>query len=290
MAGEAYSKRYAGGFADGAGGGTPVDSTFLNAVETALLRLLGEDPLADEVGIWTPASNRFVFNKITNANVDAAAAIDKSKLGALNIVNADIAASAAIAKSKLAALNIADADIVAGAAIALSKLASMPMVVTAPTTTLPGSPSDGQLAILVDSLATPTRVWLCQYETSITDAFKWMVLGGAPIVSEAIQNFTTNGYVTIASVAAPNAGVYIVRGGIWAGNGVISPGPQIRIAGAPQRTMAPAAVQFSRGISLHFEDRRTLALNDVVDIQAQANGTDATYAEGSVSLTPIRIS
>lgn len=126
MAGETYVKRYAGGFADGAGGGTPVDSTFLNAVETALLRLLGEDPAADEVGVWTPASNRFVFQKIANAQIDAAAAIDKSKLGALNIVNADIAATAAIAKSKLAALNIADADIVAGAAIAIAKLAGYP--------------------------------------------------------------------------------------------------------------------------------------------------------------------
>lgn len=122
MAGETYSKRYAGGFVDGAGGGTPVDSTFLNAVETALLRLLGEDPAADEVGVWVPASGRFVFQKVTNAQIDAAAAIDKSKLGPLNIVNADISAGAAIAKSKLAALNIVDADVAAGAAINLDKI------------------------------------------------------------------------------------------------------------------------------------------------------------------------
>lgn len=128
MAGETYVKRYPAGFVDLPSTTTPVDSTFLNAVETALLRLLGEDPLADEVGVWVPASNRFVFQKIVNAQIDAAAAIDKSKLGALNIVNADIAASAAIAKSKLAALNIADADIVAGASIAKSKLAALSIV------------------------------------------------------------------------------------------------------------------------------------------------------------------
>jgi hypothetical protein len=122
MAGETYPKRYGGGFSD-VGGATPVDSQFLNEVEEALLRLLGEDPAADEVGVWVPGSNRFVFKKLTNANIDAAAAIDKAKLAALNIVNADIAAGAAIAKSKLAALNLTNADVDAAAAIVLSKLA-----------------------------------------------------------------------------------------------------------------------------------------------------------------------
>jgi hypothetical protein len=62
---------------------------------------------------------------IVDADVNAAAAIAKSKLAALGIVDADVAAGAAIAKSKLAALGIVDADIAGGAAIAKAKLAAL---------------------------------------------------------------------------------------------------------------------------------------------------------------------
>lgn len=122
-----YVKRYPGGFLDLPNQTTPVDSAFLNAVETALLHLLGEAPANDEVGVWTGgAGGGLVYQKITNAQIAAGAAIDKSKLAALNITDADIAAAAGIAKSKLGALNIADADIQAAAAIAISKLAGYP--------------------------------------------------------------------------------------------------------------------------------------------------------------------
>lgn len=129
MAGETYVKRYGTGFTDN-DASKPVDAQFLNAVETALLRLLGEDPAADEAPIWTTASNRFVFQKIANAHIAAAAAIDKTKLAALNIVDADVAAGAAISKSKLATLNIVDADVAPGAAIGISKLAGYPTDIT----------------------------------------------------------------------------------------------------------------------------------------------------------------
>jgi len=63
---------------------------------------------------------------ITNADVNASAAIVKSKLASLGIVNADVDASAAIAQSKL--VDIVNADIASGAAIAKSKLASLGIV------------------------------------------------------------------------------------------------------------------------------------------------------------------
>lgn len=122
-----YVKRYVGGFVDLPSQTTAVDSAFLNAVEASLLQLLGEAPAADEVGVWTAAAGgSLLYQKITNAQIDAAAAIAKSKLAALNIVDADVAGGAAIAKSKLAALNIVNADIDAAAAIAFSKLAGYP--------------------------------------------------------------------------------------------------------------------------------------------------------------------
>lgn len=127
-----YVKRYGGGFLDLPTQTTPVDSAFLNAVEDALVRLLGVAPAVDTVGVWTPGggSGALVYQKITNAQIAAGAAIDKSKLAALNITDADIAGAAAIAKSKLGPLNITNADIQAAAAIAISKLAGYPGVAT----------------------------------------------------------------------------------------------------------------------------------------------------------------
>lgn len=98
----AYAKRYAGGFLDNAGGGTPIDSTFLNAVEAALLKLFAVDASADgQALLWSLANSRYQPALIGNANIDPAAAIAKSKLAALNIADADIAAAAGIAASKL---------------------------------------------------------------------------------------------------------------------------------------------------------------------------------------------
>lgn len=62
---------------------------------------------------------------ITNAEVAAAAGIDKSKLGALEIADADVAVGAEIAKTKLAPLNIINADVDVAAAIVKSKLAAL---------------------------------------------------------------------------------------------------------------------------------------------------------------------
>ena len=72
----------------------------------------------------TAAAPQIAAGAITNADVNAAAAIARSKLDfGAGLVNADIAAGAAIAKSKLAALAIVNADVDAAAAIAESKLA-----------------------------------------------------------------------------------------------------------------------------------------------------------------------
>jgi hypothetical protein len=131
-AGTAYSKRYGGGFSNGSVGGTAIDATFLNAVEEALLQLLGAAPTADaQVMQWDFANTRYGPALLLNKNIDPAAAIAKSKLdltGANGIVNADIAAAAAIAKSKLDfGSGLVNADIATAAAIALSKLANVPV-------------------------------------------------------------------------------------------------------------------------------------------------------------------
>lgn len=130
-AGTAYAKRYAGGFVDKPTLTTPIDSAFLNAVEAALLQLIGNAPTADgQVMQWVDAQTKYGPALLLNKNIDAAAAIAKSKLdftGANGIVNADVAGAAAIARSKLDfGAGLVNADISAAAALAISKFAGYP--------------------------------------------------------------------------------------------------------------------------------------------------------------------
>jgi len=124
----AYAKRYAGGFVDKPTLTTPIDSTFLNAVEAALLALYDAAPgAANMVPVWTPGGTHYVPQLLTNASIDPAAAIAKSKLANLAIADADVAGGAAISRSKLNfGAGLVDADIAAAAAIVASKLAGYP--------------------------------------------------------------------------------------------------------------------------------------------------------------------
>lgn len=47
-------------------------------------------------------------------------------------------------------------------------------------TSLPDTPADGTEFILVDSLTVPTYQWRFKYMAGITDAYKWIFIGGAP--------------------------------------------------------------------------------------------------------------
>lgn len=95
-----YAKRYAGGFADGSAGATPIDSVFLNAVEAALLALYGTVPATNGALVWD-GTKFTAANLIKAAQIDPAAAIAKTQLAALGIVNTDVSGAAAIAYSKL---------------------------------------------------------------------------------------------------------------------------------------------------------------------------------------------
>jgi len=86
-------------------------------------------------------------------------------------------------------------------------------------TTLPPSPADGQEVVLVDSLALPTYAWTLRYLASITDAYKWLCVGGESAISEAGTNVAEalagSGYVALATpgpiFAVPRAGIYNVE-------------------------------------------------------------------------------
>ncbi len=82
-----------------------------------------------------------------------------------------------------------------------------------PATTLPGSPSDGQQAILTDSTSAPTYNWFFQWSAA---ASKWIFIGGSPAYSEVqtAEATTSTTYVALTtagpSFTVPRAGDYYV--------------------------------------------------------------------------------
>ena len=113
------------------GSSTPADDTFRIQDNSDNTKQIAFEASTIASGttrtITVPNSNVTLVSSgsIANADIDASAAIAKSKLASLDIVNADVNASAAIAKSKLASLDVVNADVNASAAIAQSKLATL---------------------------------------------------------------------------------------------------------------------------------------------------------------------
>jgi len=96
-----------------------------------------------------------------------------------------------------------------------------PGPVTAVTygTSLPVAPSDGQEAILVDSLTNPTYQWRFRYNAGSSSAYKWEFVGGFPMTHEiaAAQSVSGTSYTNSATVGptltTPRAGEYLAEYG-----------------------------------------------------------------------------
>ncbi|GAG63749.1 unnamed protein product [marine sediment metagenome] len=104
---------------------TPADKeTFFNTTEKKFKRYETDNwVVMDRVEALTQIADGL----ITNAKIDDAAGIVKSKLAALEIEDSDIKAAAAIAMSKLT-LAITDTEVAAAAGIAKDKLAPLAIV------------------------------------------------------------------------------------------------------------------------------------------------------------------
>ncbi len=102
-----------------------------------------------------------------------------------------------------------NADIAAAAAIATSKLN------ISYGTTLPASPADKDIAILVDSTTNPSYQWMFRYNAGSSSSFKWEFIGGSPAYSEvlALETTTSSTYTDLATVGPsftiPRSGDYI---------------------------------------------------------------------------------
>jgi hypothetical protein len=171
-------------------------------------------------------------------------------------------------------------------------------------TTLPGSPVDGQEAILVDSLTAPTYAWRFRYVAGITDAYRWVFLGGTQLLAYVgAQELvgSASAWVDLTTVGprfvVPRAGIYtgtaIAQTTQASGTSSSANVAQVGVAAGaatPGRPTAvtPAALNYYLTIS---------ATEDVVvaggsDIRVRYNGgaTSINFANRSLRVVPVRVS
>lgn len=175
----------------------------------------------------------------------------------------------------------------------------------------PGSPVDGQEFTLVDSLTAPTYAWTFRYVASISDAYKWVLTGGSPVINEVATAEATSstGYTDLTTIGpqftVPRAGIYEITlsfnqygnnipGGAAVKLGAASTavteglntGAGANGAGAGNSISATSRVGGSRTF------KRTLAASDVLVMRykIEAGGGSNTFCDRSLRVLPLRLS
>jgi hypothetical protein len=168
------------------------------------------------------------------------------------------------------------------------------------STSLPGSPYDGQVYTLVDSTTTPTYQWTFRYNAGSSSSFKWEFVGGAPVyaaVETAQTTGTTGGFVDLATVGPsftlPRAGDYLFRYSADAGNngaGNTDIVGLIKNGGEVDRMVQAIGVALGQAAMMREIVLTGLAASDAFKLQYFTTGGTATYLRRRLTVIPIRVS
>lgn len=169
-------------------------------------------------------------------------------------------------------------------------------------TTLPGSPSDGQEAILVDSLTAPTYQWHFKYVAGLSTN-KWMFIGGSPalvVVAADETGSLTSGYADLTTVGPqftlPRAGDYEVdyRAVTYTGGnmmiGLKIGAAAVAIGDRYGTRLDPWSTDTNTAMGLHGISRVAgAAASTVLKMQyfGQGNGR---FFQRELRVTPVRVS
>jgi len=173
-------------------------------------------------------------------------------------------------------------------------------------TSLPANPFDGMEYDLVDSLATPVYAWRCRYVAAITDAYKWVVVGGAPIEQRiaAAESTASTTFIDLTTVGpqivVPRTGLYHID---WAfclatpaSSGNFNGQSQLYDNGVLMSSTAVASCFCGTIVGTNGYARQTLtnwtltAGHTVKQMYAVPGGVNFTFSNRTLVLTPIRIS
>jgi len=169
-------------------------------------------------------------------------------------------------------------------------------------TTLPASPTDGQLAILVDSLTNPTYQWQFRYNLGSTSAYKWEFVGGSIYSSGptgALNNFsTTSVWTDLTSgpgLTVPRSGVYAIESNCYVQNNNAAGAytAYSRVLASTTGSLGQPSMSGSTAYwsgFLAYKQLVTLVAAETLKMQIQQNNTMATnYGIGFIGLLPMRV-
>lgn len=164
---------------------------------------------------------------------------------------------------------------------------------------LPASPVDGDEYTLVDSLTVPTYQWRFKYVASITDAYKWVYVGG---VGRGVEQLgltaTSTSFIDIpgAVITVPRAGIWSVEFGAdvygSAAGQYIQIAPKfgaaaanlVDSAGIPTLTAAGNSMTVMRWLT------KTVAASTAIQLQQVTNGGTGYSRYVWLKITPVRVS
>jgi hypothetical protein len=163
------------------------------------------------------------------------------------------------------------------------------------STTLPGSPVDGQEVILTDSLTVPTYSWHMRYTAAVVAAQKWLFIGGSPVFGSVIASTSMAGGWAgyFPTLTAPFAGVYRVAASatITVSGAVTAVAVTYNINGAHGYVTNQGAGVCATGNALSCSMNPTpitLAAGDSVGLSAYT-GTAANMTLAWLSLEPRQV-
>lgn len=168
-------------------------------------------------------------------------------------------------------------------------------------TSFPVSPANGEVFTLVDSLTAPTYSWNFRYVASITDAYKWVFIGGSDVMLYAsigvwasIGASGTWGVLSPSlSFPTPRPGHYDVMTGAQAAGAA---GGYIQIglghASGVQGVQLAATPPGSPGYHAYANASRVLSVpaGGYVAAWYWASATDAQFANRWLQVRPVRLS
>lgn len=166
------------------------------------------------------------------------------------------------------------------------------------STTLPGSPFDGQ-DVWYAAAASNGVYWHLRYRSASASGSKWEFLGGSPLTAEVLTSETTTSttYVDLAtvgpSVTVPLAGDYLITVAFEATNAVAGNATAaVKLGAAATSDDEGGNVGFGAGFqtaSRQFR-RNGLAATAVLKVQyKQPAGNTCTFLRRNLSVQPVRV-
>lgn len=168
-------------------------------------------------------------------------------------------------------------------------------------TSLPGSPADGDEVYYKVGTGDTALFWHLRYDSSITDSYKWRVVGAVDLHSEVntAETTTSTSYTNLATtgpaVSAPLAGVYRLAFGAAMRNATIDIGTYMSFARGGSAATDSDRIEFDAQRANMFVSQvrqLELTLASAMALTAKyrvASANTGTWMTRWMRLTPVRV-